>query len=216
MSAGLRALSLRCRKLVWANLPRKYRETHKPDPGSSRPRDLTLSGGKMILFSRSFIRKRVISLATTAAVAATSLALAHGPTRAYHVRGTMPIQNVADRPDYSGEQPFMSENDAAMNKMMADMTVKPTGDVDRDFVAMMVPHHQGAIDMAKAELQYGHNEQLRRMAQEIVVNQQQKIAVMQRVLADKSAASPTKPAAVSSPPTISHETMGMSGDAAHH
>ena len=170
----------------------------------------------MIVFSRSFIRKRVISLATTASVAATSLALAHGPTRAYHVRGTMPIQYVADRPDYSDEQPFLSENDAAMNKMMADMAVKPTGDVDRDFVAMMVPHHQGAIDMAKAELQYGHNEQLRRMAQEIVVNQQQEIAVMQHALDDKSAASPTKPAAVSGPPTMSHETMGMSGDAAHH
>jgi uncharacterized protein (DUF305 family) len=105
----------------------------------------------MIVFSRSFIRKRVISLATTASVAATSLALAHAPTKAYHVRGTMPI------------------HDAAMNKMMADMTVKPTGDVDRDFVAMMVPHHQDAIDMAKAELQYGHNAQLRRLAQEIVV-----------------------------------------------
>ncbi len=170
----------------------------------------------MTVFSRSFIRKRVISLATTASVAATSLAFAHGPTRAYHVRGTVPIRYVADRPDYSDEQSFLSENDAAMNKMMADMTVKPTGDVDRDFVAMMVPHHQGAIDMAKAELQYGHNEQLRRMAQEIVVNQQQEIAAMRRALGDKSAASPTKPAAVSSPPTMSPETMGMSGDAAHH
>src|SRR5256885_16389167 len=132
----------------------------------------------MVLFSRAFIRKRVISLATSASVAATSLALAEDPTRAYHVRGAMPIQYVADRPDYSSEQPFLSENDAAMNKMMADMTIKPSGDVDRDFVAMMVPHHQGAIDMAKAELKYGHNEQLRRMAQEIVVTQQQEIATM--------------------------------------
>ena len=82
----------------------------------------------------------------------------------------MPAQHVADRPNHSDEQPFLSENDAAMNKMMADMTIKPTGDVDRDFVAMMVPHHQGAVDMAKAELKYGHNEQLRRLAQEIVVN----------------------------------------------
>jgi uncharacterized protein (DUF305 family) len=98
----------------------------------------------MNLFSRSFIRKRVISLVTTASIAATSLALAQNPMRAYHVRGAIPIQYVADRTDYSAEQPFLSENDAAMNKMMADMTVKPTGDVDRDFVAMMVPHHQGA------------------------------------------------------------------------
>jgi hypothetical protein len=113
----------------------------------------------MILFSRSFIRKRVISLVTTASVAATSFALAQVPMRAYHVRGAMPIQYATDRPDYSDEQPFLQENDAAMNRMMADMTIKPTGDVDRDFVAMMVPHHQGALDMARAELKYGHNEQ---------------------------------------------------------
>lgn len=148
-------------------------------------RRLTLFGDKMVLFSRSFIRKRAISLATTASVAATSFALAHEPTSAYHVRGTMPIQYVADRPDYSSEQPFLSENDAAMNKMMASMTVKPTGDVDRDFVAMMVPHHQGAIDMAQAELKYGHNEQLRRLAQEIVVTQQQEIAVMRLAAGDQ-------------------------------
>ena len=61
---------------------------------------------------------------------------------------------------------------------MNDMTAEPTGDVDRDFVAMMVPHHQGAIDMARAVLRYGRNEQLKRLAQEIIVTQQQEIAVM--------------------------------------
>lgn len=76
------------------------------------------------------------------------------------------------------EAPFLAENDAAMDKMMKDMAVKPSGDVDRDFVAMMVPHHQGAIDMAQAILRYGHNEQLRRLAQEIIVTQQQEIAAM--------------------------------------
>ncbi|MBP2302461.1 DUF305 domain-containing protein [Azospirillum picis] len=77
------------------------------------------------------------------------------------------------------EAPFLAENDAAMTRMMQDMAVKPTGDVDRDFVAMMIPHHQGAIDMAVAELRYGRNEQLRRIAQEIIVEQQQEIAAMQ-------------------------------------
>jgi Domain of unknown function (DUF305) len=66
--------------------------------------------------------------------------------------------------------------------MMDGMSVKPTGDVDRDFVAMMAPHHQGAIDMAQAELRYGHNEQLRRIAQEIVVEQQQEIIAMRVAL----------------------------------
>ena len=104
----------------------------------------------MNLLSHSFVRKRVISLATTLSVGATSLALAHGPMPKHRLHDFIqPVRYVADRPDYSGEAPFLAENDAAMNKMMADMAVKPTGDVDRDFVAMMVPHHQGAIDMAR-------------------------------------------------------------------
>jgi uncharacterized protein (DUF305 family) len=78
----------------------------------------------------------------------------------------------------------LSENKAAMDKMMADMTVKPTGDVDRDFVAMMVPHHQGAVAMANAELKYGHNKQLRRLAQEIVASQRQEITVMRNAVSD--------------------------------
>jgi len=56
--------------------------------------------------------------------------------------------------------------------------VKSTGDVDADFVAMMIPHHQGAIDMALAVLRHGRNPQIRRLAQEIIVTQQQEIAVM--------------------------------------
>src|SRR3979490_1577979 len=163
----------------------------------------------MAVFSRSFVRKRVISLATTASVAATSLALAQGSTSSYHVRGAMPVQYVADRPDDYEESPFLSENDAAMNKMMGNMTVKPTGDVDRDFVAMMVPHHQGAIDMAQAELRYGHNEQLRRLAQEIVVTQQQEIAAMRLAVGEElpsSVASPTQPGAMPSS-MISHDAI---------
>ena len=162
----------------------------------------------MVLFSRSFVRKRMISLATTASVAATSFAFADDPPRAHHVRSAMPIQYVADRPDLSEEQPFLSENAAAMNKMMADMTTKPTGDVDRDFVAMMVPHHQGAIDMAKAELKYGRNEQLRRIAQEIVVTQHQEIPAMRLAVGEElpaSVASPTQAAPMAS--SISHGTM---------
>ncbi|WP_186125223.1 DUF305 domain-containing protein [Burkholderia gladioli] len=80
------------------------------------------------------------------------------------------------------ERAFLAENDTAMSRMMDDMSIKPSGDVDRDFVAMMVPHHQGAIDMAQAELRYGHNEQLRRIAQEIVVEQQQEIVAMRLAL----------------------------------
>jgi hypothetical protein len=150
----------------------------------------------MILFSRSFVRKRVISLLTTATVGATSLALAHDRTRASHVRGAMPVQYVANRFDYAAEQPPLADNDAAINRMMAEMTIKPTGDADRNFVAMMVPHDQGAVDMAKAELRYGHNERLRRLAQETVVTRGQEIALMRHAIGEDvalSAASPAQP-----------------------
>jgi uncharacterized protein (DUF305 family) len=80
------------------------------------------------------------------------------------------------------EAPFLAENHVAMKKMMAAMHITPSGDVDTDFVAMMVPHHQGAIDMAKAQLRYGRNEQLRRIAQEIIVTQTQEIEAMRLAL----------------------------------
>src|SRR5262252_7310066 len=77
---------------------------------------------------------------------------------------------------------FVAEIHAAMQKMMTAMDVTPTGDVDADFAAMMIPHHEGAIAMAQAELKAGRNEQLRRLAQEIIVTQQQEIAVMRLAL----------------------------------
>ncbi len=91
------------------------------------------------------------------------------------------------------EKPFLAENNAAMDKMMAGMAVKPTGDVDVEFEPMMIPHHQGAIDMALAELRYGKNEQLRRIAQEIIVDQQQEIAAMRLALGQPLPASTAAP-----------------------
>jgi hypothetical protein len=82
----------------------------------------------------------------------------------------------------SPDAAFLAENASAMTKMMIDMRIQPSGDVDNDFVATMTPHHQGAIAMARAELRYGHNEQLRRLAQEIIVTQQEEIAAMRLAL----------------------------------
>jgi uncharacterized protein (DUF305 family) len=76
------------------------------------------------------------------------------------------------------DAPFVDRVNAAMSKMMAGMASAPTGDADKDFVAWMVPHHQGAIDMAQAELLYGRNVKLRQIAQEIIVTQQQEITAM--------------------------------------
>src|SRR5437899_6784695 len=121
----------------------------------------------MVLLSHAFIRKRVISLATSASVAATSFALAQDPTRTHRVGGG--AQYAADQQEHSHGQPLPSASAAAMQKMMADMAIEPIGDIDRDFVEMMP--HQGAVDMVKAKLNYGGNEQFRRLAQRIAATQ---------------------------------------------
>jgi hypothetical protein len=111
------------------------------------------------------------------------------------------------------EAPFLKENDDAMAKMMNDMAIKPTGDIDRDFVAMMSPHHQGAVDMAIIELRYGKNEQLRRIAQEIIVDQMQEIAAMKLAIgepATDSAPAPTQQQPASTP--VEHHHSGMQMD----
>jgi uncharacterized protein (DUF305 family) len=89
---------------------------------------------------------------------------------------TVAIALAADRGD---DAQFIDEMNESMMRMHKAMVVSPTGNIDADFVAMMVPHHQGAIDMARIQLRYGHNEQLRRIAQEIIVDQQQEITAMQ-------------------------------------
>jgi hypothetical protein len=97
------------------------------------------------------------------------------------------------------ETPYLAENDATMGRMMSAMVIKPTGDVDRDFVAMMSPHHQGAIEMAQAVLRNGHNEQIRRLAQEIIVTQQQEIAAMRLAIGDPLPPSTPSPTQVTGP-----------------
>ena len=66
-----------------------------------------------------------------------------------------------------------------------------SGAIDHDFATMMIPHHQGAIDMARAELIYGKDPVMRRLAQEILVDQQSEIDAMQLRL-EKTALSNSK------------------------
>jgi uncharacterized protein (DUF305 family) len=83
---------------------------------------------------------------------------------------------------------FMQEMNASMKQMDHEMASAPmTGNVDHDFAAMMIPHHQGAIDMAKGELSYGKDPVMRRLAEEIIIDQQSEIEVM-RLWLKKNAA----------------------------
>lgn len=85
-----------------------------------------------------------------------------------------------------GMQGMTPADQALMNSMMKVnrmMNVPLTGDADRDFVTMVIPHHQGAIDMAKVELRYGKDPAMRKLAGAIVAAQENEIAEMQRWLA---------------------------------
>jgi len=141
------------------------------------------------LLSRGFVRRRAISLATSLSVMATSFALAQGPKHETEARTVKETD----------EKQFLFVSDLAMSNMNRSMLMKPTGDVDRDFVDVMVTHHQGAIEMARAESRYGRNDELRQLAQSIVSQHEQDISIMRHAL----------PPAVSSIPSTS-------ADAARH
>lgn len=83
---------------------------------------------------------------------------------------------------HMGGSPADQANMQAMQKMQNDMPKMGTGDPDRDFVTMMIPHHQGAIDMAKVELQYGKDADLKKMAEKIIQDQEREIGEMKNWL----------------------------------
>jgi uncharacterized protein (DUF305 family) len=125
------------------------------------------------------------TLATFAAAGVIALAVAALQwSRSSTAISPFMICSAATQAEFPREILYLAETDAAMSKMMSGMVLKPTGDVDRDFVAMMSSHHQGAIEMAQAVLRNGHNEQIRRLAQEIIVTQQQEIAAMRLAIGD--------------------------------
>jgi len=72
--------------------------------------------------------------------------------------------------------------EAVNEKMHKDMDIKFTGNTDRDFLLAMIPHHQGAIDMAGVVLEYGKDPKVRALAEQIILEQQKEIALMQELL----------------------------------
>ncbi len=86
----------------------------------------------------------------------------------------------AQRSDAAANDPEWTELNFSMEKMhMAMAGIKPSGQSDTDFVRLMLPHHQAAIDMAKTQLLHGTDPQMRRLAQEIIADQQSEIELMQ-------------------------------------
>ena len=93
---------------------------------------------------------------------------------------------------HSDDAEFMERMNASMTAMNGSMKAAAmNGNVDHDFAAMMIPHHEGAIEMAKAELSFGKDPTMRRLAQEILVDQKSEIDAMNLWLA-KQSGTPTK------------------------
>ena len=107
-------------------------------------------------------------------------------------------------PGAPGRDGFQSMMLDANARMHAAMDVPFTGDADRDFARMMIPHHQGAIDMAIAELRYGKDKRLQRLAQQIIVDQQQEIALMRLALGDSLPAGSAAPTQIGQRPPEEH------------
>jgi uncharacterized protein (DUF305 family) len=88
--------------------------------------------------------------------------------------------HIASQPSTN---PAWSELQQSMQTMQQTMSsIQSTGSNDEDFILVMIPHHQAAIDMAKAELMHGQDPQMRRLAQEIITDQESEIELMQRWL----------------------------------
>jgi uncharacterized protein (DUF305 family) len=95
------------------------------------------------------------------------------------------ISTMATIPSSVPEPTADTGLDKSMDTMHGEMQkIRFSGNPDADFAAMMIPHHEGAIEMAKVELQFGTNPRLRRLAQEIIVTQQSEIDVMKSAISD--------------------------------
>ena len=122
-----------------------------------------------------FFKPTGLAVATLAVLAIGSPAPAQQATPA----PMRPMPGMAMPMPSGGGTPAEGTMMAAMDKMSKDMAAAPmTGDADKDFVAMMIPHHQGAIDMARFELANGKDPALRKLAQDVVAAQEKEIAEM--------------------------------------
>ncbi|MBC8636893.1 DUF305 domain-containing protein [Caballeronia sp. EK] len=125
------------------------------------------------------MKSKRIALAIFTALCSAS-AIAQSAASASDAMPGMNMEQHAAKPtDVSSTAAFQ----AADQKMMSGMSgVEYTGDADRDFVAHMIPHHQGAVEMAKVELKYGKDAKLRKLAKDIIASQDKEIAFMKQWL----------------------------------
>lgn len=117
--------------------------------------------------------KTELTLALVGAVALAGVAASQTP---HHGHSVPTVE-----PETASTKGFKAAND----KMHKDMSIAFSGDADVDFVLAMIPHHQGAIDMAKIALQFGKDEQVRKLAGDVVREQEREIGEMREWLKKK-------------------------------
>jgi uncharacterized protein (DUF305 family) len=116
---------------------------------------------------------------TTIKWTVTGIFLAFGLTAFAQMDPNMKMDSTPPTNTASSGSSFMQDMDIAMKKMDHDMANAPmNGNADHDFVTMMIPHHQGAVDMAKGELKYGKDPAMRKFAEKIIKDQQAEIDMM--------------------------------------
>jgi uncharacterized protein (DUF305 family) len=81
--------------------------------------------------------------------------------------------------------PSTKAYEAANARMHTDMAIKLSGDADVDFARSMIPHHKGAVDMAKIVLEHGKDPELKKLAQDVIASQEKEIAFMREWLKKK-------------------------------
>ncbi|TVR96724.1 MAG: DUF305 domain-containing protein [Rhodospirillales bacterium] len=117
------------------------------------------------------------SATTVGALPATAGSHSHDHGHGHHAHMN------AEHPDNPAVQAFMEANE----RMHQGMAIDYTGDADVDFARGMIPHHQGAIDMARIVLEHGTDDAIRQLAEEIIEAQEAEIAFLRQWLADREA-----------------------------
>ncbi len=131
-----------------------------------------------------FFKRTAVALATLTVVAAALPVHAQQPAAAAPMK---PTPGMAPMAHSGGGTAAPDSLMGAMDKMSKDMAAVPmTGDSDRDFAAMMIPHHQAAIDMARYQLAHGKDPVMLKLARAVVAAQEKEISEMKQWLARHS------------------------------